>query len=374
MTTKRRVFTLVAAMLMLLFSAVPAGAAVKRPPMLYTDRVFNLRDYGSYEAADGKYIKSGVLYRSGELAYATTQDKYKIYTDIGIRTVVDFRYCADADRCPDRRDKRAKYINIPAHKDFAGSERNAKARYAKWSSFVGSQFLRHFAADNESVKASYTRDLLMSPESQAAYRKYFDVLLANKKAKPLLIHCVAGKDRTGIGAFVTMIALGTSEEDAIAEYAYTNDTYKQLGSSRYGAAAGVNEDDLRAAIKELMDTYGSYDEFLEEAYGLTAAKLSRLRSIYLTDKAVQRPGQTKITSCSVKGSSVTIKWEKSEGARKYQLYSKIHGKTGYRALKLRTGRTAKLHVTKGRTYSFFVRGTDGKMMSISSKVRTIKVK
>ena len=107
-----------------------------------------------------------------------------------------------------------------------------------------------------------------------AYIEMFDVI--KKKETPILFHCTAGKDRTGIAAVLILILLGVDEETALDDYELTND-YRTAAIDRFleedGALIG-NNDELRHALRgvegvnrknaelslqRIMNRYGDYD-------------------------------------------------------------------------------------------------------------------
>ena len=52
---------------------------------------------------------------------------------------------------------------------------------------------------------------------QNEYKRFFEILI-NRQAAPLLFHCSAGKDRTGIAAALLLSALGVDKETVMQDY------------------------------------------------------------------------------------------------------------------------------------------------------------
>ena len=114
---------------------------------------------------------------------------------------------------------------------------------------------------------------------------------------PLLFHCTAGKDRTGIAAMVIMMILGASDEDIVSHYVLTNE-YLQANIEKkladhpltskigpvellYRASEGVIESFGRRVLSEIRQEYGTLERYLEAEYGLAGEELQRLRDQYL---------------------------------------------------------------------------------------------
>ncbi len=270
-----------------------------------TEKIFNMRDLGGYTTLSGRTVKTGILYRSGELAYATSSD-LKLLKSLNISQVIDFRYKADKTYAPDKVPSGVTDTLVQVRKEPSSAASNAKSRYKKVSSYSKKTFMARVAGSQKPVKESYTRGLIFDSYSQKQYKKYFDMLLANTDGKPILFHCIAGKDRTGVAAVMTLLVLGVDEETAINEYAATNEFYKSVGSSKYGASSGVTTDHIRKAIKDIKVKYGSLDAFFEKAYGLTASKREQLRDIYLTSADEPRRRSTRIAGSDRYNTSIKV--------------------------------------------------------------------
>lgn len=126
--------------------------------------------------------------------------------------------------------------------------------------------------------------------SNLAYQELFNCILNDDGN--IYIHCTAGKDRTGIGAFLIMIALGISEKDSIEEYLLSNE-YLEKGNDELCKMLGIDENKkekcmpflqvreeyIKITIEEINRRYGNYDDFLFNEYGLDKIKREKLRKI-----------------------------------------------------------------------------------------------
>jgi protein-tyrosine phosphatase len=255
------------------------GAALDRTP--HAAR-YNLRDYGGYRTTDGSLLKTGVLFRSGQLDHAAAEDQ-GLVARMGIDRVIDFR----------GRDEVA--ASIPAA--FAG--------------FAGSVFF----ATNLDNPVPHAMDRLAAAESPArvgelmsdVYRRlvrsgrfietmrgYFHALVASEGAT--LVHCFAGKDRTGLAVALFQHVMGVDRADIVGEYLLTN----AMGEGRIAIGAealqrqapdgtpnwlfrevmSVNEAFLDAGFAEIESRWGSVEAYIVEATGMNQAALADLRARY----------------------------------------------------------------------------------------------
>ena len=129
-----------------------------------------------------------------------------------------------------------------------------------------------------------------------AFKELFRALEAGET--PILFHCTAGKDRTGVAAMLILLALGASDETICADYARTNlcraaeiekamaDHAAEIAADpaqrmRWQSSAGVDPETAPFVLRTIRQDYGSAESYLEAEYGLTPARLMRLRRMYL---------------------------------------------------------------------------------------------
>ena len=129
-----------------------------------------------------------------------------------------------------------------------------------------------------------------------AFKELFRALEAGET--PILFHCTSGKDRTGVAAMLILLALGASDETICADYARTNlcraaeiekamaDHAAEIAADpaqkmRWQSSAGVDPETAPFVLRTIRQDYGSAESYLEAEYGLTPARLMRLRRMYL---------------------------------------------------------------------------------------------
>ena len=117
-----------------------------------------------------------------------------------------------------------------------------------------------------------------------AFKELFRALEAGET--PILFHCTAGKDRTGVAAMLILLALGASDETICADYARTNlcraaeiekamaDHAAEIAADpaqrmRWQTSAGVDPETAPFVLRTIRQDYGSAESYLEAEYGLT---------------------------------------------------------------------------------------------------------
>lgn len=248
---------------------------------LATEGIHNFRDYGGWPVEGGGTVRTGLLYRSGQHVGATDADLAAIAA-LGIRTVIDLRGNGERERHPCRRVEGwdgeviffdGETTNAPPHMDVG--ESGVTAALAK-----------------DRMHATYTR-IPHNPAAHATLGTYLRALADREGAS--LVHCFAGKDRTGVAVALLHHILGVSRADALAEFMLTNaaPTYHVLLAQsvprieeRFGK---LDEGAVRALMEvqaSYLDTFhaevergwGSLDDWLAAAIGVDDAMRARLQS------------------------------------------------------------------------------------------------
>jgi protein-tyrosine phosphatase len=134
---------------------------------------------------------------------------------------------------------------------------------------------------------------LLAIDRAHVYRDMFRALLAYEG--PALIHCSAGKDRTGFGAALILSLLGVPRDTIMDDYLLTNEYTDPGAAMRWYAnylgvdfdlsAAepmfGVQADFLQFAFDSIEREFGGLERYFRDAMELDAAAIGRLRERYL---------------------------------------------------------------------------------------------
>lgn len=262
------------------------GAEIKTAErLLPLQGATNFRDLGGYRTTDGKTVKYGKLFRSDELAGLTPSDISYLQKS-GLKTIVDYRTDEEVQKKPDPTITGATYVRNPVFSQ-SGSGTDIMTYMAT------GEFDKMGKPGDVLIAAN--RDMVDHPE---AYIKLFDMMLDPASAA-LVQHCTAGKDRTGLGSALMLLALGVPKETVVQDFLLSN-TYREAYNKAavdamvkqfnltddnaievIRALMDVRPEYINAAFDEIASKYGSIQGFLEKGLGLSAAEQAKLKKMYL---------------------------------------------------------------------------------------------
>ena len=243
--------------------------------------VDNFRDFGGAASAHGGRVRSGRLFRSAHLGGASEEDLQALER-LGVRTVVDLRRPTERGQQPSR------WTRFPGRLISSNDGDRAEGPHV--------EFLRQGELSDAGVErylCGYYRQAPFEPRHRALFAQAFEALAETDGA--LLVHCTAGKDRTGLLAALIQRALGVGAEDILDDYLATNRTMMTAPRRARTAAAlggmigrepseailtgfmGVSDRHLDLAFAAIEEEAGGLDAYLA-ALGVDAARLERIRA------------------------------------------------------------------------------------------------
>lgn len=241
--------------------------------------VNNFRDYGDYALSGGGRVKKGVLWRSGQHVGASNADLTKI-AGLGIATVIDLRGRSERELNPCRR-----HEGFAAEVLFCDGENVALGSHLDAAVEVVDEASARAAMRRLYAEMPYRSNLI------EVLRRYF-ALLAERDG-PSLIHCFAGKDRTGVSVALAHHVLGVHPDDMMQDYLMTNaallgqhfpgnpgpehEKYAKLSGEASRALTGVREEYLVAAIDAICASHGSIDAYVAGVLGVDETLRERIK-------------------------------------------------------------------------------------------------
>lgn len=268
------------------------GYSVVSPRNLIPDGVSNLRDLGGYNTADMQhFVKHGMLYRSGILYYKE-QEKMDFIKNLGLRQIVDFRMPEEATgQYADPVIPGADHINI-SPLAIEGMRQFVKT-LDDLLNLPGDRAVVAY----QDVYNAYSTMMFGS----TAYQEMFRLLLAGKT--PLLYHCSAGKDRTGIASALILAALGVPRETIIYDYMLTNEVradfikrrmaeFSQKSSDEAVLEAmrffiSVNLNAIESTFAAIDGKYSAMEEFFEKELFVTENDIEKLKNRLLVKHHIE---------------------------------------------------------------------------------------
>ena len=256
--------------------------------------VSNDRDIYGYSCFNRRKIRRGVICRSAMLDRLTKEDGNRL-KQFGIDTIIDLRSAEEIAEHPDQNIDDLTYVNCPLKTiELNEYQKNVAEKYSISSGKEKAYYLLEYAS-TISMEDMYA-EVLNDPVSIEGLKKIFETLL-EENANGVLIHCVSGKDRTGIAIALIMLALKADLKDIVNEY-YAS-CISSFGSAetmaqnlRYQGFGSVFTDELRyymsigsdmieKAFDDLENRYGSLENYLKDAIGLDQERIRKLRNKYL---------------------------------------------------------------------------------------------
>jgi protein-tyrosine phosphatase len=237
--------------------------------------VGNFRDFGGYAARGGRRLRRGRLYRSAHHAQATDADLEAI-AGLGLAAIVDLRRGEERERMPSRR-----------HEGFAGLVIENPTNEATSDPWI--EFMKRSDASADAFRGylmNYMRAAPFEARHVDLFSRYFHALADIDG--PILIHCAAGKDRTGLLAALTHRLVGVAEDDIFEDYLLTNTaarieermhlvadvikehTGRAPTDAAVRAAMAVEAGYLTSAFDAINAAHGDVVAYLEEVLGVDA--------------------------------------------------------------------------------------------------------
>ena len=231
----------------------------------------NFRDLGGYPTKDGRTVRWRQIFRSNHLGHLTNDDA-AIVRALGVKSAFDFRGTAE------RTEALCGMPEITVHS--LPVEPTVVAA------------LRAIAAAGTSLATSHAVEVMRDSyrsyvqQNTARFRALFAHLLED--TAPLVIHCTAGKDRTGFACALILHTLGVPDEVISEDYLLTNRFYRRdpnsgsdLPDDVKQVLGSVQTAFLGAAFEAIDADYGNLETYSQKGLGLGTAERAALTARYL---------------------------------------------------------------------------------------------
>ena len=250
--------------------------------------IFNFRDFGGYATMDGRRVKTNKLFRSAHLNNANPAEQQRL-ADFDIGLIVDLRHAPERERQPS--------VLLDGHTPrtltYPDPEDGESGKVAPHEAFMKEDLERPEDARNYMI-GSYGR----RPDD-AGFRQIFGDTLRHMAATgdSILVHCAAGKDRTGTLCAIIKGALGVDPDTIMEDFMLTMkavdiDSFlvpaAQMFSKRYGR--DIDPEALRpmfgvepAYLESSLAAIEDMPRYIREGLGITDKEKAALRTAYTED-------------------------------------------------------------------------------------------
>lgn len=236
--------------------------------------LINFRDFGGLETTDGKKIKKGIFFRSGSYRDLLEEDREYIKS-LKIKNLHDYREPNELDKDEKQIEMTENFHPISASAHLGIFEQNTEETVV--------------VIDDKSMIDFYKK----LPFDNPAYKNLFETLM-EEDAVPLLHNCTAGKDRTGIATALIQLSLGARMDSVLLDYMKSMDAYEYILENERRRLNGHSDCSLmnklsgliikpaylNAAFDEIINKYGSFDEYFEKEFSLGSKEREILKLRY----------------------------------------------------------------------------------------------
>ena len=236
------------------------------------DGATNFRDLGGYRGRDQRPLRWRRLFRSDHLAHLSDADR-RALAQLGVKRAFDFR---------GTQERAAATYELPGLQQHSlAIEPSVAQRMA--------DLLRSGVVLDEAHMTELMHELYVHlvDANAGRYAEWFDHLLADDS--PLVFHCTAGKDRTGVAAALLLAALGVPRPVIEQDFLLSNQHYRRphftnpnaIPEAALAVLWGVRPSFLQTALGTIETRLGGLEHYLGTRMKLTPAARERLAASYL---------------------------------------------------------------------------------------------
>ena len=248
--------------------------------------VRNFRDFGGYETISGQTIRTGKLFRSAHFSDTDDADLSRIGA-LGLKLVVDLRHEPERRRQPNRHlaDHQMEIYEVRDRADVASQ------KFAPHEMFLKEKL----EAANDAA-AYMMKSYTARPHDPVFVESFSKTLkFMARSASPFVIHCAAGKDRTGTLAAIIHKTLGVSDQDVMSDYMLTMQAV-DVDSFLAPAAKFMSERFKRdydpewlrpmfgvepAYLEASLQAIGDFDNYLNQVLEISDQEKAAIQAFYL---------------------------------------------------------------------------------------------
>ena len=237
----------------------------------------NFRDLGGVTTDDGGIVRTGRVFRSDSLSYLSGQDVERLRDELGVRTVIDLRAGHEVeDYGHGPLEAHVRQLHMPIV-DQTREPALPTRKERKAAKFQTLDQIYAFMLEEYAARFAAVLGVIAEPENQ-----------------PVVFHCAAGKDRTGLVSALILGLCRVPDAEIMSDFAFTesrmptivarhtahaeaNETHAEVAGQQYGAQAAT----MSTVLDGLRAEHGSIEAYVVKA-GLPSDAVNRLRAELVT--------------------------------------------------------------------------------------------
>ncbi|KAI8923103.1 protein-tyrosine phosphatase-like protein [Entophlyctis helioformis] len=274
--------------------------------------ILNFRDALAGKTGPSGPLKAGMVFRSAALESGTSKDIDRIVKTLGVKSIIDLRQSAEVKISPGRSVASSFYVEHPNGQPLGviAERRLYKLDLVKnlrpmildsvslfWKIITGILFLIGFRSYSRRLavqKSVLQRDgltglnKLLLEHAPKDIKRFMDIC-AEEASYPIIVHCSAGKDRTGLTVSLLQMLLGVPKNAIVEDYAKSvalldakaGALLVEVGRQGLSPEFALSPPHVMVNTIEFIEkTYGSISNYLESV-GVSLAQQDRIRRILL---------------------------------------------------------------------------------------------
>ncbi|MGG4606327.1 tyrosine-protein phosphatase [Paenalcaligenes sp. Me131] len=229
--------------------------------------VTNFRDLGGYQGVDGGRVRWQTLYRSAHLADLTAADQQQLQ-GLQVNQSIDLRGQFERQKKPYNY-QFLQHTVCGIEPEVARLVDGMVQQHGHVTPVQASQYMQSMYHD-------------FHENNQAHFSQCISTVCA--ASEPLVVHCTAGKDRTGFASALLLSMLGVHRDDILADYMLTQQYYHRSFNAEYGMSEavmrilwGVSAQYLEQSFTELDAQYGSVMNYVSKGLNIKDDEVAQLR-------------------------------------------------------------------------------------------------
>ncbi|MEP7214675.1 MAG: tyrosine-protein phosphatase [Anaerolineaceae bacterium] len=227
-------------------------------PTFQPEGIHNFRSIAPYPAKGGAHFRAHAVYRSGALERMTAADAAWLRDSLGVQTVIDLRHPDELTGVSQDHGLADRVVPISIFSETTAQlDVTAELNGLYGPGISGGRYLHYLGMAGERFARAFR-------------------LFAEAPSYPVLVHCTAGKDRTGVLLALVMDVVGVSEADIAAEYGLSDNSIEAL--IEYLRATGRvlegTDAEIRARLATPPEKMAEFMRLLRTKYGTAADYLA----------------------------------------------------------------------------------------------------